>query len=247
MTFRCDNCGDEVNGVVIVKPKWWEFGKQETRICQRCAYNEEFGTNLDAEQWSAKINSPPKSETKTHYLAYQETLNLLEQEGWHISPQTITHRDGRVTTYSLEKGCTGKILDIKCPAAPAKHLLLICGVNHSGIKPSDIARAPHLYTIPHQFSILCYDKDNRQLPPETEIIIEKIKPSGDIVPIDIVLYGDLALKSGERFKRKEERYYFPQGIMLHGGEYLRLTATASDIIIKRTVLFMKCDFLTKEN
>ena len=181
-------------------------------------------------------------ETTRYHATYQDSLHEFEEKGWHIEPQTITDRDDRVSTYSLEKGYAGRILEIICPHC---NILLICGVNHCGIKPGDIAKAPHLYTIPHQFSILCYDKDNRELSPETLIRIEKIKPSEGIVPIDTVLYGDVALKSGERFKRKEERYYFTQGIILYGGQHLSLTPIQPDITIKRTELFMKCDYLTK--
>lgn len=173
---------------------------------------------------------------------YQAALDYYREQGWYVNPQTITHRDERVITHPLQRGCTGSILDIVCPAG---HILLICGVLHSGIKPGDIARAPHLYTIPHQFSILCYDKDNREPSQETVIRIKKIKPSEGVFSIDTALYGDIALKTGERFKRKEERYYFTQGIILYGTEYLSLIPIQPDIDIVRTELFMKCDFLMK--
>lgn len=55
MTFTCDNCGQEVDGVVTEKTYIRQFQKKERQICQRCAYNKEFGTNLDVEQWNAKM------------------------------------------------------------------------------------------------------------------------------------------------------------------------------------------------
>lgn len=63
MTNKCGNCGQEVDSIVFSEPpRIWEFWKKG--VCLRCDYNQKHGTNLDMEQWTAKINSPPKTEIK---------------------------------------------------------------------------------------------------------------------------------------------------------------------------------------
>lgn len=240
----CDNCGQEVDGVSIEKPGILEFWKKERRICQRCAYNKEFGTNLDVEQWNAKINSPPKTEIKKDVASYEEVLHEMRPE-WYAEPKTLTHlihHGFNVETYKVEKGCTNRILGIECPE---RHITTICGVDQSYVDPGDFAKAPHLYTIPHEFSILCFDTDNNELPFDAIIGLEKVVPSVSVVPLEPVLYGDLSLKIGGRFKRKEERYYFPRGIILYGGEWLFLNVVKSGVTVDRVEFFMRCDFFTK--
>ena len=244
MTFRCNNCGDEVNKVVTVNSDWWKLWKKKRRICQRCAYNKEFGTNLDVEQWNAKINAPPKIEIKKDAASYEEYLHEMRPE-WYAEPKTLTHlvhHGFNVETYKVEKGNTGRILGIECPE---RHIITICGVEQSCVYPGDFAKAPHLYTIPHEFSILCFDADNNELPFDAIIRPKKIEPSVSVVPFEPVLYGDLSLKIGERFKRKEERYYFPKGIILYGGEWLFLNVVKSGVTVDRVEFFMRCDFFTK--
>jgi len=177
--------------------------------------------------------------------SYEEHLNYLKKNGWYAEPKTLTHlvhRDFKVGTFKVEKGVTNRILGIECPEG---HMITICGVEHSRVDPGEFAKAPHLYIIPHEFSILCYDKDNNELPPETVIRPEKISPSTQVVPLEPVLYGDLSMKIGERFKQKQERYYFQMGIILYGGEWLFLNVVKSGIAIDRVEFFMRCDYFTK--
>lgn len=245
MGMICDNCGQEVDSIVFIKPpSIWEFWKKG--LCLRCDYNQKHGTNLNLEQWSAKINSLPKTKIKKDVASYEEFLHEMRNKNWYITPKTLTHlahRGIEVETYKVEKGCSNRILGIECPN---RHVITICGAIQSYVDPRDFAKAPHLYTIPHEFSILCYDEDNNELPFDAVIRPEKVTPSAAVVPLEPVLYGDLSLKTGERFKRKEERYYFQQGIILYGGEWLFLNVVKSGMTIDRVEFFMKCDFFSKD-
>lgn len=180
-----------------------------------------------------------------HVASYEEYLNGKRKENWDIYPMSLSHLNHHgliVKTFKVEKGDTNRILGIECPE---KHLIAICGVEHSRVDPGDFANAPHLYTIPHEFSILCYDKDNNELPPETIIRPEKVVPSVSVVPLSQILYGDMSLKKNGIFKQKQERYYFQKGIVLYGGEWLFLNVVQSGMNIERVEFFMRCDFLTK--
>ncbi len=173
---------------------------------------------------------------------YADTIQDLKSEGFYTEPITVTRLNTNlVTTSSVQKGITGRALDIRCPAG---RVMTICGFENSGVDPGDFAKAPHLYSIPHQFSIRCFSKDNVELSPYTAIRITKELPSMEIYRIDEVLYGDLSLTFLERFKRKEERYYFLNTVILFGEQCLRLLPVDPDIDIARTELFMKCDLST---
>lgn len=185
-----------------------------------------------------------REDESKHHSRYIDTIQDFKDEGYYSEPITLTSLNTYlVTTFSVQKGTFGKTLELICPAG---RIITICGSENSSVVPGDFARAPHLFSIPHQFSIRCFNKDNVELSPLTSIRIERETPSSEIYRIDDVLYGDLSLTYGERFKRKEERYYFSRGIVLYGGEYLCLTPVQPDIDIVRTELFMKCDFLTQE-
>lgn len=178
------------------------------------------------------------------YSNYKDRIQAIQNEGYSKESITVTSNIlSLVTTFSVPKEAVNKVLELRCPAG---RIMTVCGFNDSGVDPRDFARAPHLYCVPHQFSIRCFGKDNVGLSPFTKIYIYKVKPDGSETKIDEVPYGDLSLAYGERFKRKEERYYFSDTIILYGEEILRLLPVNHDIYISRTELFMKCDLFTRE-
>ena len=193
--------------------------------------------------WRKSI-APPKTKLKKNVASYEEFLHEMRRK-WSVEPKLLTHLNNQgfnIMTYKVEKGYTGRILGIECPP---NHIIAICGINYSYVDPKDFTKNPHLYTIPHEFSILCYDKDNNELPFDAIIRPEKVVPSVSVVPLERILYRDLSLKIGERFKRKEEKYFFPMGIILYGGQWLFLTVIESSMNIDKVEFFMKCDFFTK--
>lgn len=178
------------------------------------------------------------------YSNYNDRIQAIQNEGYIKEPITVTSKIfPLVTTFSVQKETVNMVLELRCPAG---RIMTVCGFNDSGVDPRDFARAPHLYSIPHQFSIRCFGKDNVELSPFTKIYIYKAKPDMSETKIDEMPYGDLSLAYGERFKRKEERYYFSDTIILYGEEILRLLPVSPDIDITRTELFMKCDLFTME-
>lgn len=182
-----------------------------------------------------------KVETK-HNRTYINIIQDLRKKGYFVEPVTVTSLNTvLVTTYPVQKGTVGTALELRCPAG---RIITICGFEDSGVVPGDFARAPHLYSTPHQFSIRCFSKDDAELSPRTPIRVEREKPSMTVNRIDEVLYGDLSLTYGERFKRKEERYYFSNTVELYSEQRLRLLPVNPDIDIARTELFMKFDLLT---
>ena len=175
---------------------------------------------------------------------YIDKIQEFKRNGFRSEPITVTSMNTfLVTTYPVQKGTFGIALELACPAG---RIITMCGYENVSVDPWDFARSPHLYSTPHQFSIRCFSKDNVELSPLTPIRIEREKPSCEINRIDDVLYGDLSLTYGERFKRKEERYYFSDNVVLYRAQRLRLMLINPEIDIVRTELFMKCDLFTKD-
>jgi len=149
------------------------------------------------------------------------------------SPHMITHQNTDVVlTRPVCKGETGEVLKITCPDNKA---ITICGRNH--------------YTIdypPHFFSLGCRSNDDQNLSPDTIFTITKYGGSG-VIPLFCkngdcpILYSELSQTVGERFKRKEERHYFPMGIILYSGETLVFRVSEPDIDIVKTELLMQAD------
>ena len=193
-----------------------------------------------------------KDSLRVCYKPYSRYKNFVEQitkEGWNyigdIQSYTLTHRNTNMTmTFFLEKGTYGTFLEIICPAP--NYMLIICGFDDAGIDPIDFYSHSNLYKIPHYFSMLCTDKNGKELSPDTIIDIVKVKTNGEPKKLCSEPYGDLSQSTDGRFRRKEERYYFYQSIKLENHERLSFRADSPDVDIEITKLFMKADLFMKE-
>lgn len=180
-------------------------------------------------------------------LMYNDFVSDMLNGDWVLSekarPCTLTHQNtGIVSTFPVKKGTVGTALEIKCP----KHqVLTVCGLGHSGIDPKDFVKNPMLYSIPHFFSIRCKNNEGQELSLYTRLKI--IKRDQENLPVwsRTEFYGDLSQTIGERFKQKHERYYFPDGIILHGDENLVLQVSEPEIDIEKIELVMKADLFYK--
>ncbi len=186
---------------------------------------------------------------QTEMLMYKDFVDEMFKQGWvyvdGVSPHTLTHHDtGIVSTFHVKKGMIGTVLEIKCPM---HRNLSVCGLNHSGIDIKEFVKFPMLYSTPYFFSIRCKGNDGQELSPYTGIKI--IQYDSDNLPkwSRTEFYGDLSQSIGERFKRKHERYYFPQGIILYSGEKLGFKVHELDIEVVKTELLMKADIWVKGN
>lgn len=176
--------------------------------------------------------------------SYRDFIGFLEHEGYTGKPFSINHTGLMVTAYYLNKQFTGQVITIRCPS---DGIITICGIAGSGVDPKDFKNNPMLYEVPHEFSILCLDEKGKEPAPETQVRIQKVNINSMYTDIDTVYYGDLSIKDGSRFKRKEERYYFKYSITLRGGEILKLNLICPNVNISMTELLMKCDLHRKEN
>lgn len=174
-------------------------------------------------------------------LKYSDFVKKMLYQKWVFvdkqSPHTITHNDtDLVSTYIVNKGMDKSILKITCPD---NKNMTICGRNHCDVNYP-----------PHFFSLRCQSGDGENLAPDTTFDITKYGGSG-VVPIlgkkgdRPILYRELSQTVGERFKSKEERHYFPMGIILYSNESLVFRVHKPDIDIIKIELFMQADIWEK--
>lgn len=188
------------------------------------------------------------------YSRYKNFVAHITKEGWNyvgdMQSYALTHENNMVMTFPLERGMYGTFLEITCPAP--NYMLTVCGFDDAGIYPIDFYNHSNLYKIPHYFSMLCTDKNGKELSPDTIIDIAKVKTNGEPKKLCSEPYGDLSQNTNAhkcadgRFRRKEERYYFYQSIKLEDRERLSFQANSPDIDIEITKLFMKADLFGKE-
>jgi len=199
-----------------------------------------------------------KDSLRVCYKPYSRYKNFVEQitkEGWNyvgdIQSYALTHRDmNMVMTFLLERGMYGTFLEVMCPAP--NYMLTVCGFDDAGIDPIDFYSHSNLYKIPHYFSMLCTDKNGKELSPATIIDIVKVKTNAEAKIICSEPYGDLSQNTNtnkcadRRYRRKEERYYFYNSIKLRDYERLSFRTNSPDIDIETTNLFMQADLFMKE-
>lgn len=175
---------------------------------------------------------------------YKEFLEIVKREGYSTEHKSLNHTSPMVKMGYLHKQFTGHVITIGCEE---KFILSVCGATASGVDPKDFKNNPMLYEYPHEFSVLCKDENGKEPAPETQVHIQKITKHLKQIDIDTVYYGDLSIKDGSRFKRKEERYYFKYSIVLSEWETLKIILISPDVNIARTELLMKCDLHRKVN
>lgn len=230
-----------------------EFGKKKGEQ----HFNNKIGDDkykndkkLDKSKSSSKDDQNSESTIKDSlsiyykpYSRYQNFVKQIKTEGWNyvgdMQTYSMNHLDSNiVSTYFVGKNMYGTFLDIRCPAPYFK--ITICGFDDAGIDPSQFYSHSNFYTIPHFFSIICTDKNGKELSSNVTIDIAKVKPNGEIKKLCSEFYGDISQHTDGRFRRKEERYYFSASIKLEDTERLSFR-TNPDIDIEKTKLFMKAD------
>lgn len=215
---------------------------------------DDLSNNLDNRIEDDNMENNPIEEEDNYidwdYIeyTYEELLEHIEGEEW--IPITgaglcqFTHFNANiVVTKPVKKNTYDNILEITCPLG---ELITICGFNECDVDEDEFFDSPNLYARPHFFAIRCTDDNHNELPATTIIGISKITRDNKIEKLYQEFYGDLSSTIGGKFKRKKERYYFAETIILQGGEKLLLDAYWPLIDISNIELLMMCDRFRKD-
>lgn len=182
------------------------------------------------------------------YSRYQNFVKQITEKEWNYVGDVQTYSLNNlsidiVSTYYVGNGMYDTFLEITCPSS--LYMMTICGFDDAGINPIEFYSHSNLYKIPHFFSITCTDNSGKELSPDVDIDIVKVKQNGEVNKLCSELYGDLSQHTDGRFRRKEERYYFYESIKLEDHERLSFRINSPDIDITKTKLFMKADLFVK--
>jgi hypothetical protein len=174
---------------------------------------------------------------------YEELLDFIEEDWVNVSenrPYPLSHFNN-IANIIKPVNIFDSFLEIICPP---NELLTICGYNQSDIEEEF---NPDLFTRPHFFTIRCMVNASnalKEIPSTTIIDITKINHEGKEEKLYQEFYGDLSPIIDGQLKGKNERYYFPDTILLQEGEKMVFRASVRDI--SEVELFMMCDRFRKK-
>lgn len=179
---------------------------------------------------------------------YDDIVETIEDNGWkRISSvaSAITTLDKQIVFQKpIRASDYDTILEIICPT---ERIISICGIDECGIDSDDFSNSPNFFQIPHFFTLRCMDNNNVDLSPTTIISILKVIRGEEPEKYYEEFYGDLSpiVNGNGRLKRKEERYYFAETIVLQSGEKLIFRANNPNIDISKIDLLMMSDCFEK--
>lgn len=182
------------------------------------------------------------------YCEYGDIVETIEDGGWaHISSaglSPITHFNNDIIHIkSIKRNTYESILEIICPPG---NIITICGFNQEDIDKEDFFNSPNLHVRPHFFTLRLADDNNSEIPCTTIIGMSRIARNGNIEKLYEEFYGDLCPTIDGKLKKKEDRYYFAETIILQSSEKLVFHAYWPFIDISKIELLMMADLFVKE-
>lgn len=182
------------------------------------------------------------------YCEYDDIVDTIEENGWipisSAGLRPITHLDNDIIHIKQAKRNTYEsVLEIICPPG---NIIAICGFNQEDIDKDDFFNSPNLYTKPHFLTLRLTDDNNNEIPYTTIIGISRITKDESATKLYEEFYGDLCPAIDGKLKKKGERYYFAETIVLQGGEKLVFRAYWPFIDIAKVELLMMADLFVRE-
>jgi hypothetical protein len=182
------------------------------------------------------------------YCEYGDIVDTIEENGW--APITsaglnpITHLDNDIIRIRQTKRNTNDIvLEIVCSP---ENIIAICGFNQEDIDQDEFINSPNLHARPHFFTLRLTDDNNNEIPYSTIIGISRMSKDESTTKLYEEFYGDLCPVIDGKLKKKGERYYFAETIILQGGERLVFRPYWPPIDITKVEVLMMTDMFVKE-
>ena len=183
-------------------------------------------TNSDENVRNIIIGSDGEIQTKYHIFK-----NHLISKGWTSDYVILTERNLYIVTADINNYA---VVDIKIPEGCKA---TIKGMN--GIPDTHLMQA-------HTLSLCLLDDEGNEVDAHSRIRIIKESSSESMVLLDEVHYGEVSLKAGNRYKRFEELYRFKNGVLINGGQHLRIYAERiTDTKIKSVEFSMEIDMFSR--
>lgn len=180
---------------------------------------------------------------------YEDIIDTIESNDWTRASSSglcpITHHDYETVFSKLvKKDFRESVLEIKCPEGK---IITVCGFNHNDIDRERFLDSPNLYSRPHFVSLRCADYNNSEISPMTIINITKTNKNGKVELLYQEFYADLSPTNDGKLKKKGERYYFAETIILQKGEKLIFQVLGPDKDISKIDFLMMSDIFVKDD
>lgn len=212
---------------------------------------EDTGSNVDDNASEEIEDDDPDyiDPEELNYGDYEDIVDTIENNGWtRISPSglcPITHHDYQIVfSKSIKKDLRETVLEVKCPEGK---IITVCGFNHDDIDRERFLASPNLYSRPHFVALRCADYTNSEISSTTIINITKTNKNGEVEQLYQEFYGDLSPINDGKLKKKGERYYFAETIILQKGEKLIFQALGPDKDISKIDFLMMSDMFVKND
>jgi hypothetical protein len=135
---------------------------------------------------------------------YGDYVDYMSGNGWTRELITIDELNPNfVSLESVQKGNTGNIIYIACPAGRKMSFMGKMQIPR-GTDPSSA----------YSLGLYATDENGKEIPDDTKIRITKEKTSDYVIQLARVYYSDIKMKNGKA------GYAFTQGIELNGEDYL---------------------------
>lgn len=183
-----------------------------------------------------------------NYIDYEDIVDTIENNGWvRISTsglRPITHHDYQmIFSKSVKKDLRETVLEVKCPEGK---IITVCGFNHDDIDRERFLGSPNLYSRPHFVALRCADYNNNEISSATIVSIAKTNKNDEIEQLYQEFYGDLSPINDGKLKKKGERYYFAETVILQKGEKLIFQVLGPDKDISKIDFLMMSDMFIKD-
>ncbi len=216
-------------------------------------YEEIYTTNMENDMIKTKEDSEEKEENieedyidldDLDFYNYEDIIDTIENNGWsHLSSSSLTtFNTDIIHTKSIQKNILGTVLEIACTPGM---MIAICGFNQEDIDKEQFNESPNLYMRPHFLALKLTDDNDNELSSTTIIGISKINRMGEIEKLYHELYGDLSPTIEGRLKRKKDRYYLADTIILQYGDKLLFHIYYPYTDITKIQLLMMADIFKK--
>lgn len=179
------------------------------------------------------------------YEDYDDIIDYIEGDFTLVSSSglyPISHLDTDIViTHPVNKNENGTVLEITCPD---NSIIAICGF-HQRDTDENFAKGPNLYTRPHFFTLRCTDENDKEISSMNIVSISKVNRKGVLERFYQEFYGDISPWIDGRLKKKHERYYFAETIILQGKEKL-IFQIKPNIDISNIELLMMADLFNRD-
>jgi len=204
--------------VIAIKFAWIKYGpKTVERVAKKTS-----------------IDNIRRQDNTNGYTAF---VDYMESRGWRREQLTIDDRHTNlVATHSLERGNTGAVIEIRCPAG---RTITVMGTSQVPVGADGTSADTIILKIA--------DKNDVEISGFTRLFIDKIRINGPRVMLVRSFYSDFSLtrrvnSDGIRaFKSFNEWYRWRCGIHLTSEDILRINIVNSPINIDRKNIKMAMD------